>query len=398
MNIYLYEADPQIIDNVTKNLEGSFAIKKVLSEEKKLTESLSKEKIDVLIIDINEINVDFREAIKEAIPYIISLSRNSSPAAFKKALEFGVKDYIPIPFTTGELLSALNKARHYLANVQAMQKVSTKKSAKIITLISSKGGTGKSVLAANLAVMLQKELCQKVLILDTVRRFGSIDIILDLNEKKSMEMVSDELEPTEAAWQEVSENLIKHKLGLELLTAGDKKTEHLPPAKIKAILTLAKDKYDYIIIDTENYFEEPLLSLLEMSDMVLYVSLFDLAALKNLKLGLETIKAYYFSTEKIKLIINCFDHNSELTISELEKFLSFKVSAVVPEDRPTVIKSINKGIPFTSETSENEIYRAMQNMVALITGKECVMKIPEGNKGAASQNWLKSISGMFTEK
>ncbi|MFC1517011.1 AAA family ATPase [Candidatus Margulisiibacteriota bacterium] len=398
MNTVLYEKNAGIVSNIKDNLAEEHRINKVLRNEDELIKVMNTEKPDLLIININEINDAVRDALKNQNLYVLAISPDASADIFKQSLALGAKDFLTLPINKNDLNIALRKAYHYIANIQAMEKSASKNFAKVTTFLSSKGGVGKSLLATNLAFLLHKEFNYKVLLIDTVPRFGNLDILIDINEKKNMGLISLEINDYDALWQDIEDNIITHASGLHLLTAGEKNQETIPLQSLKTILNSVKDKYDHIIIDTENYFNDLNLSLLELSDQVFFISNFDIASIKNLNLGLQTIKSLYFSTEKIKIVVNRYDAKSELTIAEMEKYLKFKVSVLVPEDRETVLRSINRGIPFVQEATTAEIYNAVKRLADCLLGKSGKLKVPETDKKAAKSSWLNNFVHIFKEK
>ncbi len=398
MRIYLFEKDPAIISNLEKALPEEYKIEKAITTEEELLNSLHTEKIDLLLLDINELSLDLKDKISENVSYIIVFTQNSTTTMFKKSLELRANDFLLLPIKLEELAAALSKAEKYIREMPIQHKTSSKKTAKIISLMSSKGGVGKSVLAANLGYQLARIQKRKVLLIDTVPRYGCIDVLVDANEKKSMVTIPVNPDSDDAFWLEIQNSIIKREDGLDLLLAGDKSEDAPRPDKLRNILSAVKERYDYIIVDTDPYFSEINLALLEVSELILYISTSDVAALKNLKHGLETMKSYYYSTEKVRIVINRFDKLNELTVAELEKFLKYKIACVVPEDREMVLRSINKGLPFVCETAESDICKAMHNLNSCVQGKVCEV-IPGADKNANSgKSWLENFGKFLGSK
>lgn len=400
MNIFVYEKDPDI-QNKLKELFSEQKIKKFLKTPEELIELINSSAIEVLLIKLSEISEQLKELIKIKIPYLIVITEeNMSSEIFKKSLECGAKDYFSgLPASEKEIAKVLSKANSYL-NQLKQNTAKDKKNAKVITFLSSKGGVGKSICCTNLASLMQKEYQKKILMIDMVPRFGSLDILIDVKEKKSMGLIPVNLESYSSYWQEIEDNIITHSSGLHLLTTGEKNSETVSLAKLKTILAAVKDKYDFIFIDTDCGFSELNLGLLELSDQVLFISTFDIPAIKNLSLGLETIKSFYFSTDKIKIIINRFDKNNEITVEELEKFLKYKVTGVIPEERATVLNAINRGIPFIFDLNgESALIKSLKNISECLLGKECKVEIPTGpDLNHKNNGWLGNFLEIFKEK
>lgn len=388
MQIYLFEKDEETIIYLKKFFKGKNELKKIVNSEEELMLALNDEKIDILLINLNELSITLQKKITENAGYLIVFSRETTAAGLKKALELRANDYLSLPLNEEELENALLKAEKYLQ--ENVREKKQHQQGKVISFLSSKGGVGKSVLAVNLAHLLYKKLSAKVIVIDTVTRFGGVDILLDINEKKSMATIPVTVENKDNYWAEVQHSVVSIPGKIDVLLAGDKHEDAISVEKIKNIVGVLRDKYDYIVIDSENSFNEMNVSLLEISDLSIFVSTSDLSALKNLKLGLETLKSYYYSMNKVKIVINRFDKLNELTVTELEKFLKYKIALLVPEDRETVLRSINKGEPFSDGDMDTPLCQALHRMIDCIQGKSCELADEEKN---GKSGWLKNLLG-----
>ncbi len=395
MDIVVYIKKEEERAAVTAVVEEKYTLNHSVNELEELFSLAAADLIDVLIVDLAEIDELFIERLKNRVHYVIIVSKNATAQELKKALPLNVKDFLDLPLVETELQKALKNAEDY---IQA-NGLHSRHAAKVIALISSKGGVGKSVLAVNLAALLQKEHGKKVLLIDPLPRFGSLDILLDLKSEKSLEYISDEPEDSDNFWKDINDNLIVHYSGVNLLTAGEKAEDYLEIDKFKRILKAVKDKYDYIIVDTESYFNEFNLAILELAEIIFYVTAFDIPSIKNLNAGLAAIKSLYFSLDKIKIILNRYDRNNEITIPELEKYINSKIAGVIPEDLAVVKNSINRGVPFVLENIDNNFLRESIRKIAAVScgkaGSEDLTEVIEKQKN--NNSWLNGLMNMFRE-
>lgn len=264
-----------------------------------LLSKLTTQHIDVLFINILNITERVIEALQEHIPFVVITSHVASTETAKQAIDIGAKAYFPAPFDSEELQRILTKARTVLAHYK--KSTVYKRKTRIITCMSACGGTGKSVITANLGLYLQQELTQKVLIIDAVPYYGMIDIILDCHQDTAITAIADDLSNHPDNWKEIESTLIRHSSGLEILPAGDQRWSSAACRKLNNILSIIKEqgRYDFILIDTENTINELHVLLLELSEQVLFFTTIDIPAFKALDTALEVIKSLYFSLEKV---------------------------------------------------------------------------------------------------
>jgi pilus assembly protein CpaE len=263
--------------------------------------------------------------------------------------------------------------------------------------MSTKGGIGKSVIVTNLAYILQKQFDKQILLIDSIPRFGTLDILLDIADKKSISYIDVESESDEDLVQDIEDNTCVHSSGLHLLRAGDIYNEPIVAQNLQIILEAVQNKYDYILIDTDSTFNDFNLAMVEFAHTVFFISTLSISCIRNLNFGIETIKSIYYSIDKIKILINRFNKGGELTIADVEKFLKHKVSSVIPEDYETVIRSVNKGAPFLTDPNINpELRNAFRVLAGITTGQKVSVNAEDLMK--EETNLIKQITSMFTEK
>src|ERR1700680_3191433 len=116
-----------------------------------------------------------------AIMVVYELTAN----VLQQALRAGVDDVVAVSAEDDELLDAISRA---CARVKAREPVSgTAGSApglptpgRVVSVFCTKGGTGKSVVAINLAVALAKRTIQPVVLVDADLQFGDVALMLQL--------------------------------------------------------------------------------------------------------------------------------------------------------------------------------------------------------------------------
>jgi pilus assembly protein CpaE len=399
MNLLVYTKNKDVLSKIKSAAKADHVIKHLIEDEDQMSMALASDPRDVVIIDILEITDRLVEAFKNNPHYTIAVSAEANVEHFKKALQIEAKDLLNAPLKKEDINTAFEKANYYIENSQNIQKSIRKKSAKTITFLSSKGGVGKSVVIANLAYMLQKNFEKQMLLIDSIPRFGNLDVLLDISEKKSISQIPGDLEDEESLWHEVEANICVHPSGIHVLKAGERIDEPMEAVKLKQILNVLQDKYDFILIDTAANFNDFNLAMIEYSTAVYFLSTLSIASIRNLNFGLETIKSIYYSTDKVKILINRYNKNGELTIPDVEKFLKHKIAAVIPDNYETVIKSVNKGVPFVAENNTDpELMDAIKIICGMITGQK--VSIDPSKMMKEESSILKQLTSIFstTEK
>ncbi len=144
-------------------------------------------------------------------------------------------------------------------------------------------------------------------------------------------------------------------------------------------LGMLKRMFDYVVIDTAPFLDEPVLSILERSDAVLLVVDMDLPSVKNSKLALDTLRLIKFPFEKIKLVLNRVNSKARLDIDELERSLGLEVMAAISSDK-LVPRAVNEGEPVVSLYPRSRVARDLRGVARLVVDAKDVADEPKGRR------------------
>jgi pilus assembly protein CpaE len=223
------------------------------------------------------------------------------------------------------------------------------KRTKTIVLLSPKGGSGASLLAANLGVALAENFKNKVIVCDLISQCGDPATYLNISPHYNIRNL---IEKSESLDEDYLDGVIeKHSSGLHLLSGPDmddssfRFAEH--PKEFQSILFLMKSKYDVILIDAGSAEGDLLQMILMQSDMVLLVGTLDIPSLKGLTVFYNRIRHFDFKPEQIKIIINRFNAKHQLDLSAFEKNINHPISHHIPNNYGVCSEAVNSGRSFS---------------------------------------------------
>ena len=307
----------------------------------------------------------------------------------RKGMRAGVSDVLEAPLDEEKIEAAIQQFAHDVLRRQTpSSSSSTSASAegrdkgRIITVTSAKGGSGKTVLATNLALVLNRLPDTKVCLVDADLQFGDVCLVLQLEPRFTMVNASHELHHLDP---ELLDSLLtEHPSGLKVLAAPLEPAfaDDITTAGLMQMLDVLKETYDYVIVDTAAMLDELILSLIEKSDDILMLVDMDLPSVKNAKLALETLRLLKFSTANVQLVMNRSNSKAKLDNKEIEGALKMEIAASIPSDA-VVAASVNEGRPVVETDPKSKVSKGFESVAALIAGK-----IPEAT----------GKSGMFGRK
>lgn len=331
-------------------------------------------KPDVVLMDINMPGMDgimATEAIFNSEPdtAIIIISIQGEPEYLKKAMAAGARDYLVKPLSSNELSETIrrvsNSYKKRIARAAAAPAAEIKvepepPANRIIVVFSSKGGVGKTTLSCNLAVCLAQESRKNVALVDLNLQGGDVSVMLNLSPRGTIADLVKEEEKIE--YSLVNSFMAPHMSGLKILPAPlrPEEADVITSAHIVEILTLLKNHYDFIIVDTTPLFNDLTLSAMELADDILLTFTRDLAAIKHVATDMEILETLAMS-EKVKLVLNQSTLDFGIKINELEKRLNRSPAAMLPYDERTVLSSVNKGHPFVLTHHNTRIAQCIRN-------------------------------------
>jgi MinD-like ATPase involved in chromosome partitioning or flagellar assembly len=229
---------------------------------------------------------------------------------------------------------------------------------RVIAVMAGKGGSGKSVIATNLAVALgMRHDPERVAIVDADLQFGDVALMLQIDPVRTIDDVVGQLDSLTDARLDAA--LLRHESGLRVLPAPLTPVRHdeITAKSVVEIVERLRGIYDTIVVDTGPVFGDGLVTILEHADAVVAVVDMDLPSVKNSKVALDTLRSAGFPMERITLVVNRVNSKARLDLIELERSLGLRVGGSVPSDR-LVPQSVNEGIPLLALSPRSKVARS----------------------------------------
>ena len=301
----------------------------------------------------------------------ILIAEDLSTDLFQRAIRGGVRDVLGAPVDTGQLNEAVRRIEHSIAPVRLSgggglsNPESDENAGKVLTVFSTKGGAGKSVIATNLGVLLAQRSEGPVALVDADLQFGDIAVMLKLAPQHTVVDAVGSYDRLDVGFLESI--LSTHApSGLKVLPAPLEPAfaDQVGAEQMSRIVRLLKTFCSYVVIDTPAYFNDVVLSLIEESDDVLLLAGMDIPNIKNVKIGLQTLRLLNTPMSKLHLILNRANSKVKLDVAEVERTLGVKAEALIPSD-VVVPQSVNKGTPVVLDSPRSPIAKSLEQLADL---------------------------------
>ena len=235
----------------------------------------------------------------------------------------------------------------------------------LLTVFSTKGGVGKTVLSTNLAAALAHGHKKSTCIVDLDLQFGDVGIMLGMAPERTIVDVCSSMDRLDADL--LRGYLTHHSSGLDAMLAPirPEDAESITSGRIARILDLLRTMYEFVVVDTAASFDETLLTALDRSDFVYAVTMMDVASIKNTRISLQKLVQLGYDNINTRLLLNRADSKVFLQPAEVEKAVGASIFAKIPSDR-LVPRSVNKGAPVVLDEPRSDVAKAITGIAEAI--------------------------------
>lgn len=239
----------------------------------------------------------------------------------------------------------------------------------VVTVLGAKGGIGRTVVAANLAVALHKQTKARVLVMEAMNLPGDLAAVFAVAPQFGLLDIL-------AAGSDIDltslEDLIpQHPSGVYVLPAVlDYEGQPIDANRLRGFLRLARQMFEYIVVDTGELQDPFTEVVVEEADRVLLLTSPDLLALHR------TVKFYNALTENLKtseeaivLVFNMDGLRGGVRKSAVEQLLGVKIQYTITYDPDTVMESIRKGNPFVVVSARSQVAQDIERLANVFAAR-----------------------------
>lgn len=296
---------------------------------------------------------------------IIATAADLTPAAVRRFLREGIDDFVPQPLQQADLIDAIEGGIRKMRE----RRLAAGVAGSVLTFVKAAGGMGATTLAVNTACSLVDQRGKdkaEVCLLDLDLQFGSAGLYLDLETTPGL--INIVRAPERLDGQLLRGSTVQHKGGLNVLTAPNPMMplDALKPELMAQILDLARQEFDYVVVDLPQVLTAWSETVLTQSDFVFLVSQLQVPALRQAKKFLSVLQDEGLYTLPLRLILNrhqsALGWNSRVSLGQAEKALGRKFDYFIPNDYGTVLAALNQGVPVAAVKRRSKFCRKVQAM------------------------------------
>jgi pilus assembly protein CpaE len=288
---------------------------------------------------------------------VVLMAQSSPNGLLRQAFEAGADDVVALPQASEAIGFAIEKV---LARRKGAAAVAGKSTAPLVCILGPKGGTGKTLVAANLAVALARR-DMNVVLVDLDLQFGDVGLALGLSPTRTMYELMRAGPPFDH--EKLDRHLITHASGVKVLVAPTR-PDHASAVSIdylRDVYAALRTMSDVVIVDTPPGFTPEVIATIDVSTSAVMVGMLDSLSLKNTKLGIETLELMGYAGEDVTLVLNRADSRVGITHDDVAAIIGRTPDVLVPSDRE-IPRSVNEGTPIVAARERSDAAKAFREL------------------------------------
>ena len=248
----------------------------------------------------------------------------------------------------------------------------------VVSVFSSKGGTGKTTLSVNLAAALADRTKRDTGILDLELELGDVHAHFGQEAKLTVQDLVDVGKLTER--QEILEAGTKfgeHLWGYAAVSEPG--LPHISGEAIGKVLRALRSAFAFTVVDASASYTDHALASFDVSDVVYLITALDIVAVRHLSIAFRTLLSLGVPQDRFHVILNRSDSKVGLDVSEVERVMRVRVETGIPSSR-LVPLSLNSGTPVYLREPKSSVAKSIGGLAekvlalaaepATVTGKQ----------------------------
>jgi pilus assembly protein CpaE len=285
------------------------------------------------------------------------------------AMRAGIRDVVDLTQGSEELRDAVERAIVWATNLRQVSQGGTdakQTRGHIISVFSSKGGTGKTFLTTNLATSIAELTKQDTAVVDLDIDMGDVFTYFG---KEPSATIQDLMALGEGSTPE----LIRQagvKLGDHLWSYGappDPAAEAPAGEAVGKFLRALRSEFPFLVVDASVDYSDSALVCFDLSDAICLVTGLDVVGVKHLSKALDTLLSIGLPRDRFHVVLNRADSKVGLDASDVERVMKIQVDAMIPSSR-LVPTSLNKGRPVVLDEPTSEVAVSIRSLASKFVG------------------------------
>jgi len=325
--------------------------------------------IDLIILDFSSWPIDAHEVLADVTPHLadkhfLIVSDHKDADLAIEAIRLGAIGFLVKPFKRSDFISSLDRLHS-----SPKAHLPTRKLAKVITLLSYKGGTGVSTATVNLGFALANIYSKKTLIIDAAGFSNHVTVLLNVIPKCTLADLCKQGKNLDEQYLSNAVSVASKNLNIIGGLIKTSELADLNTPSLEHIMEIASEMYDFILVDTScHLLDEVTMFFIQKANDLLLLTTFDLLAIRDNRFYIQTLKEIGILEHRIKPVINRQDwYIGSLEPGLVQKQLNHAIFHSLPNDWELCVEAANYGRPLLEFSPNSKLATSYQILAGKIS-------------------------------
>lgn len=321
---------------------------------------------DLVLVEMDGANQvpPWMEQLTETLPQssVMICSHNREPEFLIRAMQIGVREFLPLPLTHADLEATLQRVRVAKKRLQPADD----RQGRLIVVTGHKGGCGSTTIAVNLGMALAELGAEGIALVDLGRPFPDVANFLDQEATYSIADLIHNLSNLDQSFIQRIMQSYGGKLSILHGIADFREQDIIDLEAMDKILGILRSQYQYIIVDLSHWLDDLFLHLIAEADLVLLLTGLTVPDLRNLKKLWPMLLEWHHGNSQVKIVINRYDNNNGLRINDLEHVVQQPAYFILPNDYLVIMEALNQGSYLGMTAPRSKLWRSLMQLAAQV--------------------------------
>lgn len=323
---------------------------------------------DVLILHLGKGWQAMLEALAQrpasARPRTLVIGQDGDLESMRLAMRAGASDFLVAPVSDEELHTILTRFREEVDAAAGTPTTWT-------LVMNTKGGSGTTFLASNLAHMMAETGKDNVALVDLNIQFGTLASYFDIQPKRTLLDAIESVHELDGVALTGYMEKVNKRLHV-LAAAADRLAlpEDVPQKSLDLLFELIAGTYRHVVVDAPRQLNHITASAIERADNVVLVMQQSVACLhETVRMSSILQSELGVADERISVVVNRYQKNLAVNASHIEKSLKTTKVNYVPNDFRQVMESVDVGSPMYNHARASHVTKSLLKIQSAFTGE-----------------------------
>jgi pilus assembly protein CpaE len=327
--------------------------------------------------------LDLIRRIHDALPdsVIVGILDASASGAFEHAMAAGAAVCIDAGAPAAAFAPVIDSARHYFERLQHGGSLAAIEGGQVITVLGAKGGVGKTTIATNLAIALERASRGAVALVDGDPLFGDVALSMDMDVRSSL---ADAVAGLASPEPRDIRDFVTPAFGVSVLPARARALDGalVTGEDLAAVVAQLRQSFDFVVIDTGGAFTGLTTAAADAATTRILVTTPELNSVRDAARAIRWLRHRAGQgTPGPQLLENRAGMRGGLSRPEVERELGVSVVWSVAEDK-RLLEAMQAGVPVVERYPHSPAAVAIRGLASsFIHVPGSLRRPPPGNAG-----------------